>query len=131
MVNNTMRPKTFEHIGAARIYAGTLRIDIKSMQAVISKPDLSDLMQNHPVSIYDISDIIKSVGEPDPVGRAWITQSRRAVMYRINGMQYTTSLEQLRAVLQGIRKYAGVAMMTETPAPRATVASCMAAGVTA
>ena len=40
MVKNTMTPTiktdvTFEHIGAARLYNGSVRIDVKTMQAVI------------------------------------------------------------------------------------------------
>ena len=40
MVKNTMSPTiktdvTFEHIGAARLYNGSVRIDVKTMQAVI------------------------------------------------------------------------------------------------
>jgi hypothetical protein len=40
MVNFTMRSTTntdvkFEHIGAARLYNGSVRIDVKTMQAVI------------------------------------------------------------------------------------------------
>ena len=40
MVKNTMSPTIqtdvkFEHIGAARLYNGSVRIDVKTMQAVI------------------------------------------------------------------------------------------------
>ena len=47
MVKNTMSPTTktdvtFEHIGAARLYNGSVRIDIKTMQAVIYAVSGSD-----------------------------------------------------------------------------------------
>jgi len=62
---------TFEHIGAARQYAGTLRIDIKTMQAVIARSDVIRLLDRWPVDVYDISDVMKTAGNPSPVGRAW------------------------------------------------------------
>ena len=48
MVKNTMRPTTktdvkFEHIGAARLYNGSVRIDVKTMQAVIPAGEIRRL----------------------------------------------------------------------------------------
>lgn len=105
---------TFEHIGAARCYEGTLRIDIKTMQAVISRSDISRLVERWPVEIYDISDVMKTGGQPEAVGKAWVTRSGRAVMYTINGTRYISPFAQLQGVLQGNRKYAGVSIMKET-----------------
>ena len=105
--------QTFQHIGAARFYAGSIRIDIKTMQAVISRSDISRLVQRWPVNVYDISDVMKTAGQPEAVGRAWITRSGRAVMYLINGTRYLSPLSQVQEVLQGTRKYANVSVMGE------------------
>jgi len=109
MCNHT----TFEHIGAARLFGGSMRIDIKTMQAVIAKSDVDLLMDHSPVDIFDISDVIKAAGNPDPVGRAWITRSGRAVMYTINGMKYISPLAQVRGAVTGERKYANVSLLLE------------------
>lgn len=103
----------FQHIGAARLYAGSIRIDIKTMQAVIARSEVKRLMENWPADVYDISDVMKT-STPEPVGKAWITRSGRAVMYRINGMQYVSPLTQVKGVITGERKYAHVAIMTGT-----------------
>jgi len=103
---------TFEHIGAARQYAGTLRIDIKTMQAVITRSDVGRLlMERWPVDVYDISDVMKTAGNPSPVGKAWITRSGRAVMYTINGTKYVSPLSQVKGIMAGERKYANVSVM--------------------
>ena len=116
---------TFEHIGAARHYEGTLRIDIKTMQAVIGRSSVQQLMSRWPVEIYDISDVMKTVGNPVAVGKAWITRSGRAVMYTINGTRYVSPLAQVQGVLQGTRKYAGVSVMAEAiPAPAPSTTPC-------
>ena len=104
---------TFQHIGAARLFAGSIRIDIKTMQAVISRSDIPRLVQRWPVNIYDISDVMKTAGQPETVGRAWITRSGRAVMFTINGTRYFSPLSQVQGVLQGTRKYAGVSIMMD------------------
>ncbi len=106
---------TFEHIGAARNYEGTLRIDIKTMQAVISRSDISRLVERWPVDVYDISDVMKTAGQPEAVGKAWVTRSGRAVMYTIRGTRYVSPFAQVAGVLQGIRKYANVSIMREVP----------------
>ena len=104
---------TFEHIGAARNYEGTLRIDIKTMQAVISRSDISRLVERWPVDVYDISDVMKTAGQPEAVGKAWVTRSGRAVMYTIRGTRYVSPFAQVAGVLQGTRKYANVSVMGE------------------
>ncbi len=109
------RTTIFEHIGAARHYEGTLRIDIKTMQAVISRSDLPRLVERWPVDVYDISDVMKTVGQPEAVGRAWISRSGRAVMYTIQGTRYVSPFAQVNGVLQGTRKYANVSIMREMP----------------
>jgi len=124
------RTAIFEHRGAAREYEGTLRIDIKTMQAVIGRSGVGQLMSRWPAEIYDISDVMRTGGEPKAVGRAWITRSGRAVMYTINGTRYLSPLSQLKGVLQGTRKYAGVSVMTEAPLTPAST-SCHAEGVPA
>lgn len=106
---------TFQHIGAARLYAGSMRIDIKTMQAVIARSDLVRLMDRYPVDIFDISDVVKAAGNPDPVGRAWITRSGRAIMYRIHGQKYVSPLVQVKGIISGKRKYANVSVMGEMP----------------
>jgi len=103
----------FEHIGAARQYEGTLRIDIKTMQAVISRSDVARLLDRWPVDVFDISDVMKTAGSPSPVGRAWITRSGRAVMYTINGIKYISPLAQVRGAIAGERKYANVSILRE------------------
>ena len=124
------RTAIFEHRGAAREYEGTLRIDIKTMQAVIGRSGVGQLMSRWPAEIYDISDVMRTGGEPKAVGKAWITRSGRAVMYTINGTRYLSPLSQLKGVLQGTRKYAGVSVMTEAPLTPAST-SCHAEGVPA
>jgi hypothetical protein len=104
---------TFEHIGAARQYEGTLRIDIKTMQAVISRSDLIRLLDRWAVDVFDISDVMRTAGEPSPVGRAWISRSGKAVMYLINGTRYVSPLSQVKGAVSGERKYANVSIMRE------------------
>jgi len=104
---------TFQHIGAARLFAGSMRIDIKTMQAVISRSDLARLMDRYPVDIFDISDVVKAAGNAAPVGRAWITRSGRAVMYRINSRNYVSPLTQVKGIISGERKYANVSIINE------------------
>ena len=103
----------FEHIGAARQYEGTLRLDIKTMQAVISRSDVARLLDRWPVDVFDISDVMKTAGSPSPVGKAWITRSGKAVMYSINGMKYISPLAQVRGAVTGERKYANVSLLRE------------------
>ena len=48
MVKNTVTPNTktevtFEHVGAARLYNGSVRIDVKTMQAVIPAGEIRRL----------------------------------------------------------------------------------------
>lgn len=120
---------TFEHIGAARLFGGSMRIDIKTMQAVIAKSDVGLLMDHSPVDIFDISDVMKAAGNPDPVGRAWITRSGRAVMYTINGLKYVSPLAQVQGIISGARKYANVSIMWEIPGGPLPLSSSTAAEV--
>ncbi len=106
-----MEPQTtLEHIGAARVYGGSLRIDIKTLMAVIPRSGLTDLVTGNPTAIYDISDITRR-GTELPIGRAWINRSGRAVMYDILGRMYTSSRDQVMAAMIGERKYAGVSVL--------------------
>jgi hypothetical protein len=119
MVKNTMTPKTktdvtFEHIGAARLYNGSVRIDVKTMQAVIPAGEIHRLTQNWPAPVYDISDVMKNA-DAAPVGKAWITRSGKAVMILINGVQFVSPLAQVKGILSGERKYANVSAMCEVP----------------
>jgi len=114
---------TFEHIGAARQYEGTLRIDIKTMQAVVTRSDVSRLLEHWPVDVFDISDVMHTAGNPSPVGKAWITRSGRAVMYTINGMKYISPLAQLKEAISGERKYANVSIMREIAGSPALISS--------
>lgn len=111
---------TLEHRGAAREYEGTLRIDIKTMQAVIGRSGVGQLMSRWPAEVYDISDVMKTAGEPEAVGKAWITRSGRAVMYTIHGTRYLSPLAQVQGVLNGTRKYAGVSVVAEASRALAT-----------
>ena len=115
MVKNTMSPtiKTavkFEHIGAARLYNGSVRIDVKTMQAVIPAGEFRRLEEHWPAPVFDISDVMKN-SEAAPVGKAWITRSGKAVMITINDVQYVSPLSQIKGMLKGERKYANVSMM--------------------
>lgn len=115
MVKNTMRPTTktdvkFEHIGAARLYQSSVRIDVKTMQAVIPTSEVRKLEQHWPAAIFDISDVMKNA-DAAPVGKAWITRSGKAVMISINDMQYVSPLAQVKGMLKGERKYANVSTM--------------------
>jgi hypothetical protein len=115
MVKNTMTPTTktdvtFEHIGAARLYNGSVRIDVKTMQAVIPAGEVRRLEERWPAPVYDISDVMKN-SDAAPVGKAWITRSGKAVMISINDVQYVSPLAQVKGMLKGERKYANVSTM--------------------
>jgi hypothetical protein len=121
MVKNTMTPTTnanvtFEHIGAARLYNGSVRIDVKTMQAVIPAGEIRRLQDHWPASVFDISDIMKN---PDaaPVGQAWITRSGKAVMIAINNVRYVSPLAQIKGMIKGERKYANVSTMQPAGVP--------------
>jgi len=125
MVKNTMTPTTntdvtFEHIGAARLYNGSVRIDVKTMQAVIPAGEIHRLTQNWPAPVYDISDVMKNA-DAAPVGKAWITRSGRAVMILINGVQFVSPLAQVKGILTRERKYANVSVMCAIPSLETTV----------
>ena len=110
MCPTTNSEVTFEHIGAARLYNRSVRIDVKTMQAVIPAGEIQKLEEHWPASVYDISDIMKD-SDAAPVGRAWITRSGKAVMIAINGIQYVSPLAQVKGMLKGERKYANVSTM--------------------
>jgi hypothetical protein len=115
MVKITMMPTTktdvkFEHIGAARLYNGSVRIDVKTMQAVIPAGEIRRLEDHWPAPVFDISDVMKN-SEAAPVGKAWITRSGKAVMITINDVQYVSPLAQVKGMLTGERKYANVSTM--------------------
>jgi len=115
MVKITVTPNTktdvkFEHIGAARLYNGSVRIDVKTMQAVIPAGEVRRLEDHWPAPVYDISDVMKSA-DAAPVGKAWITRSGKAVMISINDVQYVSPLAQVKGMLKGERKYANVSTM--------------------
>ncbi len=131
MVKNTMRPTTktdvkFEHIGAARLYQSSVRIDVKTMQAVIPTSEVRKLEQHWPAAIFDISDVMKNA-DAAPVGKAWITRSGKAVMICINDVQYVAPLAQVKGMLKGERKYANVSTMC----PVHSVTTTQPAGATA
>ncbi len=102
----------FEHIGAARVYNGTIRIDIKTMMAVIPAGEIRRLTERNPASIFDISDVMKKT-DADPVGKAWITRSGKAVMISINGARFVSPFAQIKEMLNGERKYANVSTICE------------------
>ena len=127
-----MRPTTktdvkFEHIGAARLYNGSIRIDVKTMQAVIPSNEIRRLTELWPALVYDISDVMKNT-DAAPVGKAWITRSGKAVMFSINNVRFVSPLAQVKGMLSGERKYANVSAMREAQplaatTPRAEVAA--------
>lgn len=104
----------FEHIGAARLYGSSIRIDVKTMQAVLPAGEICRLKDHWPANIFDISDVMKD-SDAAPVGKAWITRSGKAVMFNINGVRFVSPLSQVKAILKGESKYAHVAMMHEVP----------------
>jgi len=57
--------------------------------------------------------VMRTAGEPSPVGRAWISRSGKAVMYLINGIRYVSPLSQVKGAVSGERKYANVSIMRE------------------
>jgi hypothetical protein len=103
---------TFEHIGAARLYNGSVRIDIKTMLAVIPANEIRRLTERYPASIFDISDVMKRT-DAEPVGKAWITRSGKAVMISINGIRFVSPFAQIKGMLNGERKYANVSTICE------------------
>jgi hypothetical protein len=125
MVKSTMSPTTntdvtFEHIGAARLYNGSIRIDVKTMQAVIPAGEIRRLKEHWPVTVYDISDVMKDT-DAAPVGKAWITRSGKAIMFSINDMRFVSPLAQIKGMLSGERKYANIAAMREKQSLTTTV----------
>ena len=123
MVNITMRSTTntdvkFEHIGAARLYNGSVRIDVKTMQAVIPAGEVRRLEDHWPAPVFDISDVMKNT-DAAPIGKAWITRSGKAIMFSINDMKFVSPLVQIKGILSGERKYANVSAMREKQ-PRST-----------
>jgi hypothetical protein len=125
MVKNTMTPTKntdvkFEHIGAARLYMGSVRIDVKTMQAVIPVSEVRRLEQHWPAPVFDISDVMKNT-DAAPIGKAWITRSGKAVMITINDVQYVSPLAQVKGMLKGERKYANVSMMRPVQPMTATI----------
>ena len=125
------RTAIFEHIGAARHYEGTLRIDIKTMQAVISRSDIPRLVERWPVDVYDISDVMRTAGQPAAVGRAWISRSGKAIIYNIRSIRYASPFAQVNGVLHGTRKYANVSIMREMNSSSLSLSSHKAAEVLA
>ena len=109
----------FEHIGAARLYNGSIRIDVKTMQAVIPSNEIRRLTELWPALVYDISDVMKNT-DAAPVGKAWITRSGKAVMFSINNVRFVSPLAQVKGMLSGERKYANVSAMREAQPPAAT-----------
>ena len=118
---------TFEHLGAARLYNLTIRLDVKIMMAVIPAGEIRRLTEHQPASIFNISDVVKCTDAP-PVGEAWITRSGRAVMFNIDGVRYISPLAQIKGMLKGERKYANISTIREmqpltSTEPRAGVTS--------
>ena len=109
----------FEHIGAARLYNGSIRIDVKTMQAVIPSNEIRRLTELWPALVYDISDVMKNT-DAAPVGKAWITRSGKAVMFSINNVRFVSPLAQVKGMLSGERKYANVSAMREAQPLAAT-----------
>ena len=126
MSPTTKTDVSFEHIGAARLYNGSVRIDVKTMQAVIPAGEVRRLEDRWPAPVFDISEVMKN-SDAAPVGKAWITRSGKAVMITINDVQYVSPLAQVRGMLKGERKYANVSTMREVH----PVASSKPAGVPA
>ena len=120
---------TFEHIGSVKNAEGVLRIDIKTRQCVIAKTDAQRLIERWPVNIYDIADVIRTCGQPDAVGQAWISRSGKAVVFRISGFSYVSPFSQLKGILSGGKKYAHLAMMVEQPEPGRTASAAAPAAV--
>ena len=110
MMPTTRTDVMFEHIGAARLYNGSVRIDVKTMQAVIPAGEIRKLEDHWPAPVFDISDVMKN-SEAAPVGKAWITRSGKAVMITINDVQFISPLAQMKGMLKGERKYANVSTM--------------------
>ena len=119
MVQTPKTGITFEHIGAARLYNGSIRIDVKTMQAVIPSNEIRRLTELWPALVYDISDVMKNT-DAAPVGKAWITRSGKAVMFSINNVRFVSPLAQVKGMLKGERKYANVSAMREAQPLAAT-----------
>ena len=120
MNQTTKTDVTFEHIGAARLYNGSVRIDVKTMQAVIPAGEIRRLTEHWPAPVFDISDVMKDT-DAAPAGKAWITRSGKAVMFSINDMRFVSPLVQIKGILSGERKYANVAAMREKQPLAATI----------
>ena len=110
---------TFVHRGVARFYEGSIRIDLRTILAVIPVSEVRKLEQHWPAAVYDISEIMKT-SEAPPVGKAWITRSGRAVLFNINGVRFVSPLVQIRGIISGERKHAHFAQLHEVPTIAAT-----------
>ena len=106
-----------EHVGCVKVSGGMLRIDVKIVQAAISRSDVARLLNtNIHVPVWDMTPVWNRTGEPIEAGRAWITGSGKAVMYIIAGRKYISPLSQVRAVVEGHRKTANISTIEWIPA---------------
>ncbi len=114
MVTNTMFQNRveIEHIGCMTSTNGVIGIDVKTARGIISRSDVLHLLEEEgPIPVYDAEDLIRHIGIPREIGRAWISHSGRAVMFLIHGIQYISPLSQVRKVLSGERKGANVSFI--------------------
>jgi len=114
-VSQTLSPK-IEHVGTVKLSGGMLRIDVKIIQAAITRSDVSRLTGDQArVTVWDMTPVWSGSGEPVEAGQAWINASGRAVMYSIHGRRYISPLSHIRATIAGSRKFANISTITWEP----------------
>ena len=105
-----------QHVGTVKLSGGMLRIDVKIIQASITRSDVSRLTGNQArVTVWDMTPVWSGSGEPVEAGQAWINASGRAVMYSILGRRYISPLSHIRATIAGSRKFANISTITWEP----------------
>ena len=105
-----------QHVGTVKLSGGMLRIDVKIIQAAITRSDVSRLTGDQArVTVWDMTPVWSGSGEPVEAGQAWINASGRAVMYSIRGRRYISPLSHIRATIAGSRKFANISTITWEP----------------
>jgi hypothetical protein len=105
-----------QHVGTVKLSGGMLRIDVKIIQAAITRSDVSRLTGDQArVTVWDMTPVWSGYGEPVEAGQAWINASGRAVMYSIRGTRYISPLSHIRATIAGSRKFANISTITWEP----------------
>ena len=116
-MSQTIFPQ-IEHVGTVKLSGGMLRIDVKILQAAITRSDVGRLtLEGENVPVWDMTPVWAGTGDPIEAGQAWITGSGKAVMYQIRDRRYISPLSHVRAAVDGTRRFANISTITWDPMP--------------